>query len=94
MSAPRGASVYPFTRHRSTFILPWDAGATRELHSRVSRHALEFVMAGPVPAIHVLKCAKEVDGRNKSGHDEENVCVHPQNNLFAAWVDESSCHGP
>jgi hypothetical protein len=21
MSAPRGASVYPFTRHRSTFIL-------------------------------------------------------------------------
>jgi hypothetical protein len=27
-------------------------------------------MAGLVPAIHVLAARKDVDGRNKSGHDD------------------------
>jgi hypothetical protein len=29
-------------------------------------------MAGLGPAIHVLRCSKVVDARNKSGHDEQN----------------------
>src|SRR6202790_3802735 len=33
------------------------------------------VMAGLVPAIHVYFCRQDVDGRNKSGHDERE-CVH------------------
>jgi hypothetical protein len=34
---------------------------------------LFFVMAGPVPAIHVLLAAlpKDVDARDKPGHDDE-----------------------
>jgi hypothetical protein len=30
------------------------------------------VMAGPVPAIHVLLCSQDVDARHKAGHDEKN----------------------
>jgi hypothetical protein len=31
-----------------------------------------FVMAGLVPAIHaLLRATKDVDARNKSGHDEQ-----------------------
>jgi hypothetical protein len=29
------------------------------------------VMAGLVPAIHVLTTKKDVDGRHKAGHDEQ-----------------------
>jgi hypothetical protein len=34
----------------------------------------QFVMAGPVPASHILlscKGKKDVDARHKAGHDEE-----------------------
>ena len=30
------------------------------------------VMAGLVPAIHGLQCAKNVDARDKPGHDDTN----------------------
>jgi len=30
------------------------------------------VMAGLVPAIHVLQRCKDVDARHKAGHDEES----------------------
>jgi hypothetical protein len=35
-------------------------------------------MAGLVPAIHVFGAAakKDVDARDKPGHDEDRVCVH------------------
>jgi hypothetical protein len=35
-------------------------------------HCLSTVMPGFMPGIHVLRLciAKDVDGRNKSGHDE------------------------
>jgi hypothetical protein len=58
MSAPKGASVYPFTRHRSTFILARGARSRCERYSYASRHALKFVMAGLVPAIHVLNAQR------------------------------------
>ena len=36
---------------------------------------IEFVMPGLVPGIHVFGaiCKKDVDGRDKPGHDEEEV---------------------
>ncbi|HLL26767.1 MAG TPA: hypothetical protein VKT73_03835 [Xanthobacteraceae bacterium] len=30
-----------------------------------------LVMAGFIPAIHVFLCSKNVDARNKCGHDEQ-----------------------
>jgi hypothetical protein len=34
--------------------------------------SLDFVMPGLVPGIHVFAmCKKDVDGRDKPGHDEE-----------------------
>jgi hypothetical protein len=33
----------------------------------------EIVMAGLVPAIHVLPFGEGVDARHKAGHDEERV---------------------
>jgi len=33
----------------------------------------EFVMPGLVPGIHVLAAEKDVDGRNRPGHDAERV---------------------
>jgi len=39
---------------------------------RISRQAPSIVMAGLVPAIHVLaKEKKDVDARHKAGHDED-----------------------
>jgi hypothetical protein len=43
-------------------------------------HYLDFVMAGLVPAIHVLEPRglgpeEEVDARHKAGHDEEIVSI-------------------
>jgi hypothetical protein len=36
--------------------------------------AFEFVMPGLVPGIHVLTASKkDVDGRDKPGHDEKNA---------------------
>jgi hypothetical protein len=37
-------------------------------------------MAGLVPAIHVfLACGKDVDARDKPGHDEFGLCaLHPE----------------
>jgi hypothetical protein len=34
---------------------------------------LSFVMAGLVPAIHVLLSTKDVDARHKAGHDGGEV---------------------
>jgi hypothetical protein len=46
----------------------------------VKRHTNTPVMPGLVPGIHVfLRCAKNVDGRDKPGHD---------------GVREQSCHRP
>jgi hypothetical protein len=36
-----------------------------------NRIAFEFVMPGLVPGIHVLVPKKDVDGRDKPGHDDE-----------------------
>jgi hypothetical protein len=37
------------------------------------QHVLSFVMPGFMPGIHVFRISirKDVDGRNKSGHDVE-----------------------
>jgi hypothetical protein len=35
----------------------------------VTPYALFFVMAGPVPAIHVFAIKQDVDARHKAGHD-------------------------
>jgi hypothetical protein len=38
----------------------------------------QSVMPGLVPGIHVLLClsfVKDVDGRDKPGHDASNVCT-------------------
>jgi hypothetical protein len=45
----------------------------RVAQRRAERMALDVVMAGLVPAIHVLlKCRKGVDARHKAGHDRVN----------------------
>jgi hypothetical protein len=38
-----------------------------------------FVMAGLVPAIHVLAAKKDVDARHKAGHDEREVSERAMN---------------
>ena len=42
-------------------------------------HCLSAVMPAPVAGTHVLRPCKfkDVDGRNKSGHDEGGLCPRP-----------------
>jgi hypothetical protein len=43
------------------------------LNSFLDWHTLSTVMPGLVPGIHVLAQKKDVDGRDKPGHDEESA---------------------
>jgi hypothetical protein len=47
----------------------------------------QFVMAGPVPAIHVLLPAKDVDARHKAGHDEERQIRASAKAALRGWQD-------
>ena len=44
---------------------------------------MKLVMPGLVPGIHVFGCKKDVDGRNKSGHDDCFVWPAPFDRHFA-----------
>jgi hypothetical protein len=66
----------------------------REHHFRASRHALEFVMAGPVPAIHVLKAQKTwMAGINPAMTKKMRGSIH-RTICSTRWVDESIYDGP
>ena len=49
---------------------------------------LSAVMAGPVPAIHVLTPEQDVDVRDKRGHDESNIA---QFGIRRAFVCVAKC---
>ena len=44
-----------------------------------------FVMPGLAPGIHVLKCKKGVDGRDKPGHDKSSYTL-----IFATSASDTS----
>ena len=54
-----------------------DGGEVRRGHDSGERNAFQFVMAGLVPAIHVLRVLQsvreDVDARHKAGHDGVTV---------------------
>src|SRR6188768_1463063 len=64
--------------------------AQRSSQGPVRRHPTTFVMAGLVPAIHVLRCAKSVDARHKAGHDEGK----DHENLAFGWIFAPAAHSP
>jgi hypothetical protein len=49
----------------------------REMCLNAHRLTAKFVMPGLVPGIHVLKYRgkKDVDGRDKPGHDKNKSCT-------------------
>ncbi|MGA9087903.1 MAG: hypothetical protein WB420_02205 [Bradyrhizobium sp.] len=56
---------------------------------RHDRFLVQLVMAGLVPAIHVLFAAKkkDVDARDKPGHDGQFRCARSAKAVLRQWQD-------